>query len=116
MENRVGEPAANPYLYLAAQLVGGLDGIAHELDPGPEDTDPYTAARAPLPQSLPEALDLLEGSRLFRQALGDTFVDYFVRIKRNEAGRFAAWLKESGGQERPDEPTAWEQNEYFDFF
>ncbi len=116
MENRVGEPAANPYLYLAAQLVGGLDGMAHELDPGPEDTDPYAAARAPLPKSLPEALDLLEGSRLFRETLGDTFIDYFVRIKRNEAGRFAAWLAEHGVQDRPDEPTAWEQNEYFDFF
>jgi glutamine synthetase len=116
MENRVGEPAANPYLYFAAQLVGGLDGMARELDPGPEDTDPYSAVRAALPRSLPEALDLLERSALFRHALGDTFVDYFVKIKRNESNRFAAWLAESGVPDRPDEPTAWEHNEYFDFF
>src|SRR5207253_3252760 len=35
LENRVGEPAANPYLYLAAQIVSGRDGIAKNLDPGP---------------------------------------------------------------------------------
>ena len=27
LENRSGEPAANPYLYIASQLVSGLDGI-----------------------------------------------------------------------------------------
>jgi hypothetical protein len=43
------------------------------------------------------------------------FIDYFLKLKRNEAGRFAQWLKENGGNER-DETTAWEQNEYFDFF
>jgi glutamine synthetase len=116
LENRIGEPAANPYLYFAAQLVAGLDGVAHELDPGPQDTDPYTAQRPPLPKSLTEALDLLEASALFRGALGDTFVDYFVKLKRNESGRFLKWLQETGVQDKPDEPTAWEQNEYFDFF
>ena len=29
MENRGGEPAANPYLYMASQLVSGRDGIEH---------------------------------------------------------------------------------------
>ena len=35
LENRVGEPAANPYLYVASQIYSGLDGIARRLDPGP---------------------------------------------------------------------------------
>ena len=43
------------------------------------------------------------------------FVDYFLKLKRNEAGRFAQWLKDGGIQEG-DDPTSWEQNEYFDFF
>ena len=30
IENRVGEPAANPYLYMASQLVSGIDGIDNE--------------------------------------------------------------------------------------
>ena len=29
LENRGGEPAANPYLYMASQIVAGRDGIEH---------------------------------------------------------------------------------------
>ena len=52
---------------------------------------------------------------MFRTALGDTFIDYFVKLKRTEAGRYQRALDEAGGTPG-DEPTAWEQNEYFDFF
>ena len=31
LENRVGEPLANPYLYMASQIHAGLDGIARKL-------------------------------------------------------------------------------------
>jgi len=115
LENRSGEPAANPYLYILSQIVAGLDGIENALDPGPAEDDPYNANRPMLPTSLAAALEALEREPLFRAQLGDVFIDYFLKLKRNEAGRFAQWLKESGGSER-DEPTAWEQNEYFDFF
>jgi glutamine synthetase len=116
MENRVGEPAANPYLYVLSQIVSGLDGVDNALDPGPEDFAPYQAERTRLPQSLVEALDALEQSPLFRGEVGEVFIDYFLKLKRNEAGRFLRYLEENGMQEPPEEPTAWEQNEYFDFF
>jgi glutamine synthetase len=115
IENRVGEPSANPSLSILSQIVAGLDGIESKLDPGPQDDEPYTADRPRLPGSLPAALDALEREPLFRKQLGDVFVDYYLKLKRNEAGRFAEWLKEAG-VEPGDEPTAWEQNEYFDFF
>jgi glutamine synthetase len=116
MENRLGEPAANPYLYMLSQVVSGLDGIDNALDPGPEDDAPYQAERALLPGSLMEALDALERSPLFRREAGDVFIDYFVALKRNEVGRFRRFLDERGLKQVPDEPTEWEQNEYFDFF
>ena len=115
LENRVGEPAANPYLYIASQIVAGLDGVENKLDPGPQDDDPYNAERPMLPVSLPAALAALEREPLFRAQLGEVFIDYYLKLKRNEAGRFAQWRKDSGMQEG-DEPTEWEQNEYFDFF
>src|SRR6204780_2073068 len=40
LENRVGEPAANPYLYMASQIYAGLDGIAQRRDPGPSAAPP----------------------------------------------------------------------------
>jgi len=115
LENRIGEPSANPYLYILSQLVAGLDGIENQHDPGPQDDEPYNADRPLLPASLPAALDALDREPLFRAQLGDVFVDYFLKLKRHEAGRFVQWLKDGGIQEG-DDPTSWEQNEYFDFF
>ena len=116
LENRIGEPSANPYLFAASQIVSGLDGIERKLDPGPQDLDPYNAKRTMLPTTLAGALDALDKDALFRKQLGDVFVDYYVKLKRNEAGRFATFLEEHGIEDKADEPTAWEQNEYFDFF
>ena len=47
LENRVGEPAANPYLYMASQIVSGLDGLDRKLDPGRRPTRPMQARRRP---------------------------------------------------------------------
>ncbi|HEY2136536.1 MAG TPA: glutamine synthetase family protein [Xanthobacteraceae bacterium] len=116
MENRVGEPSANPYLYVLSQVVAGLAGIEAGLVPPAPDAEPYAAPRTMLPKSLPEALDALDNEPLFRRALGDTFIDYFVALKRAEAGRYLASLEEEGTSPGSDEPSVWEHNEYFDFF
>jgi glutamine synthetase len=113
LENRAGEPAANPYLYILAQIVTGLAGIETKAALPPSSEEPYAAERPLLPKSLPEALDALETEPLFRRALGDTFVDYFIKLKRTEAGRYQSSLQ---GAPPADEPSEWEQNEYFDFF
>lgn len=114
LENRLGEPAANPYLYIASQIVCGLDGLARSLQPGPREDEPYAAERPLLPASLGAALDALEKSALYRRQLGDVFVNYFLRLKRSELNRFLNWQKTHSTAE--GEPTEWEQNEYFDFF
>jgi glutamine synthetase len=116
LENRVGEPAANPYLFIMSQIVAGLDGAANRLDPGPQCDEPYVSDRPLLPTSLWAALEALEREPLFRQQLGDVFVDYFLKLKRNEAGRFQRWLEETGSKDDGETTTDWEQREYFDFF
>ncbi len=113
LENRIGEPAANPYLYILAQIVTGLAGIETSAALPPSSDEPYAAERPLLPKSLSEALDALDAEPLFRRTLGDTFVDYFVKLKRTEAGRYQSSLQ---GASPGDEPSEWEQNEYFDFF
>jgi glutamine synthetase len=115
LENRIGEPAANPYLFIVSQLVAGLAGIETDPTLPPPSDEPYAAERPMLPKSLPEALEALDKEPLFRRALGDTFIDYFVKLKRSEAERYARWLKDAG-MSPGDEPSEWEQNEYFDFF
>jgi glutamine synthetase len=116
IENRLGEPAANPYLYIASQIVSGLDGIDNACDPGAPDTDPYSAERTKLPKSLPAALDLLERDPLFRREFGDLFINYYLAFKRTEAGRFTQFVGNNNLDPSSDETTDWEQDEYFDFF
>jgi glutamine synthetase len=114
LENRVGEPAANPYLYIASQIAAGLAGIDTARDPGTPDDAPYAAARTMLPTSLADALDALEKDPLFRQEFGDVFIDYYLKLKRTELGRYLKSVEARAPQ--GDEPTEWEHNEYFDFF
>jgi glutamine synthetase len=113
VENRLSEPAANPYLWLAANIAAGLDGIDRGAEPpAPVEGDPYVADAPPLPQSLGEAVDDLEGSAFYRQAFGDPFVDYLVMMKRFELNRY----DEAAG-DGPDGSgrSAWEMREYFEF-
>src|SRR5204863_141080 len=52
IENRIGEPAANPYLYFASQIYSGLDGIGRKLKPPPSADTPYEAKADFLPRTL----------------------------------------------------------------
>ncbi len=117
VENRVGEPAANPYLYLASQIVAGRDGVNHKMEPPPISDEPYAQTDRPLlPTSLWEALTVLESDRFYRDQFGEPFVDYIVKMKQNEVNRFrkAAELDAQGGM--PPDVTPWEQSEYFELF
>jgi glutamine synthetase len=111
LENRVGEPLANPYLYMASQIHAGLDGVARKLIPGPSADAPYekNAKKAEgLPKNLQDALESLNSNACFRAAFGAGFVDYYVAIKRFEIARAA---KEPGGT---TDVTSFEHREYFD--
>ncbi|HEY2134455.1 MAG TPA: glutamine synthetase family protein [Xanthobacteraceae bacterium] len=110
LENRVGEPLANPYLYLASQIHAGLDGIARKLAPEPATDAPYEPSAELLPKSLAEAIDALRTNACFRAGFGDAFVDYFVAIKQAEIARAGAADKAAD----PSEVSDWEHNEYFD--
>src|SRR5258708_14230004 len=80
LENRIGEPAANPYLYMASQILSGLDGVDRSLDPGPSADTPYETQVPLLPKTLREAVFALKDAPFFRNSLGSGFVDYYVHI------------------------------------
>ncbi len=104
IENRVGEPAANPYLYFASQVYSGLDGMERKLAPPPPADTPYEAKAELLPRALGEALAALRADECLRRGLGEQFVDYYCHIKEAELARFQL------------EVTEWEHREYFDLF
>jgi glutamine synthetase len=110
IENRMGEPAANPYLYIASQIYAGLDGINRKLTPPPANVSPYAGGDGgdTLPTSLAAALETLNASQVMKAGFGADFVNYFTHIKRHEIARYAAAI----AAENED----WEQREYFSLY
>jgi glutamine synthetase len=103
IENRIGEPAANPYLTMAAQIHAGLDGLRRGTQPPPACESPYADGLPRVPSSLPEALDALLDNAAFNASLGSPFINYFNRIKRHEIARHS---------EAPS-ASEFERREYF---
>ena len=104
VENRVGEPAANPYLYMASQLHAGLEGIEAAMPLGPSVDDPYCTSAERLPANLARAVDALEEDAVLTRAMGTRFTAYYAALKRAEIARFERTV------------TDWEQSEYFDLY
>ena len=104
VENRVAEPAANPYLAFASQIYSGLDGLERGLNAPPPCERPYDKNAEALPKSLKEAIDHFNTSTLYRAQLGDDTVNYLVQLKSAEWDRYHARISQ------------WEQDEYFSVF
>lgn len=92
-EYRSPDSAANPYLALSVLLAAGLEGIEHGYElpaEAPGNVFELTAAERArlginrLPETLSQALDLMERSELVHRALGNHVFDWFLRNKRKE--------------------------------
>jgi glutamine synthetase len=90
IECRVGGADLNPYLAFAALLAAGLDGIENGLElEKPFRGDAYHAKRLrEIPKTLREATDLLDRSRMLRQAFGDGVVEHYVHTARWEQSEY----------------------------
>jgi glutamine synthetase len=93
IEYRSPDPACNPYLAYSVILAAGLRGIEEGYDLPPEAsanvfemTPEERAAEGitSLPQSLSDALDVMETSELVAEALGEHIFEWFLRNKRAE--------------------------------
>jgi glutamine synthetase len=116
LENRMGEPAANPYFYMAANIAAGLDGMRRKLEPPPPvEADPYAAEAPMLPTSLAGAVEELAKDTFYREAFGDTLVDYVLQMKRAELARYDADIAAHPPAEGQD-VSDWEMREYFEFY
>lgn len=103
IENRAGEPAANPYLYMASQVHAGMDGLMKGLDPGPASDNPYAPGAQRLPDNLGDALAALRGDASLVEGFGTAVIDHFCRIKQSEINRH------SDAKDKSD----FERREYF---
>ena len=98
-ELRLADGAANPYLYPAAVLAAGMDGMERKLDPGKRlDIDmyaePHKARGAKkLPLNLLDALRELDRNKVLKAALGPA-QDAFLALKMAEWNDYSRHLTE----------------------
>ncbi|WP_454165788.1 glutamine synthetase family protein [Gordonia iterans] len=99
VEIRTPDSACNPYLSFAVLLAAGLKGIAesYELPEEAEDNvweltagERRAMGYRELPNSLAEALNVMEKSELVAEALGEHVFDYFLRNKWAEWSEYRA--------------------------
>jgi glutamine synthetase len=97
IEVRFGDNTANPYLYFAALMMAGVDGIQNKIHPGDPaskdlyDLEPEEEALIPkVCYSLDEALDALDADRDFLKKGGvfcDDLIDGYIELKRQDCTR-----------------------------
>ena len=117
VEDRTIDGSCNPYLAATVMLAAGMDGIQNKLDPGePRAGNLYTTSGEELekegiellPANLLDATRELERDDVLREALGEArdedYVDYFIRVKRDEWTRYH------------EQVTPWEVKEYLTRF
>jgi glutamine synthetase len=93
IEYRSADPACNPYLAFSLMLAAGMRGVreGYEL-PDEADANLFEIGDdvladlgvRQLPQSLNDALIVMENSSLVREALGEHIFEWFLRNKRSE--------------------------------
>ncbi|NXV70943.1 LGSN protein, partial [Atlantisia rogersi] len=87
IENKLSSATANPYLVLAATIAAGLDGVKRGLrydDMVQEENHTGDLRHSSVPLKLEDALVALEKDSCIKEALGETFIRYFVAMKHYE--------------------------------
>jgi glutamine synthetase len=96
VEVRNADPAANPYLFFAALIHAGLDGIKKKItyEPIPKNIYKMTDEEIKqqgikrLPTNLMEALEEFERDTVLKEAIGKDAADLFIANKTNEWHRY----------------------------
>ncbi len=117
IEHRVPGGDVNPYLSIAAILLGGLYGIENQLEPPAYAVgDPVDGGNgAMLPPNLGASIAAFEASAVARELFGDAFVDHYSLVKRGELELFEAWAAENPEAASSGKVTDWERRQYFEW-
>jgi glutamine synthetase len=97
-ELRLADGATNPYLFQAALLTAGLDGIRNKRDPGKRlDIDMYAEGHTvkdakKLPLNLLDALRALDRSTVLKAGLGEETVASYIKLRTAEWNEYTSQL------------------------
>lgn len=91
IELRNPDPCCNPYIAFSLQIMAGIKGIQEKMDPPDlkdinvfelSDQQMKQMGIKRLPSDLGSALDLMEGSPLVKETLGEDFLEHYITAKR----------------------------------
>lgn len=105
LEFRLPDTSCNPYLALAAVLAAGLDGIENQREPpAPTMGNAQQEDHERLPRTLWAALEHLETNDVLTDHVGESCIESFISLKRDEFDRYQGTVSE------------WERETYLDAF
>lgn len=92
IEIRNGDPSANPYLFFAAIIHAGLDGMKHKRYYDPVEQNIYDMSSKELkalsikrlPATLLESLQELDKNDFLKQAMGKELIETYIASKKDE--------------------------------
>ena len=90
VENRLGSSDANPYLLAAVNVAAGLDGIAHQTNPGEPGSGNLflNPDFEPLPTTLIEGIKAYASDAVLVEALGADFTRIYTQVLRQDWKRY----------------------------
>jgi glutamine synthetase len=114
-EFRVPGADVNPYLSVAAIVLGSLRGIRENREPPPYAIgDPtHDKQSKELPRTMPEAIELFRKSPAVADAFDSAFVEHYVLLKQDEWNDFAAAVASPEQALAKTPVTDWEMARYF---
>jgi len=102
VEIRNADPLANPYLFFAAIIHAGFDGIKKKIEYRPVEKNIYKMTKEELksygidklPSNLLEALEELENDDTLKQAIGRTLIETYIEKKKEEWKQYMSEISE----------------------
>lgn len=96
IEIRSADPSANPYLFYAAVMHAGIDGIKKRIEYDPIEENLYRIGKEKLkkyaikrlPSTLMEAIDELDNDDVIKRGIGKEIIEIFIEEKRREWERY----------------------------
>lgn len=114
-EHRASGSDVNPYLTVAALIFGAIEGIREGQEPPPYGKGDVMLEKnwAPLPHSMPEAIEAWCDSPSAAAAFGNAFVAHYAYLKREEWKEFSEAVEEPIEALKQGPVTPWELTRYF---
>lgn len=106
IELRLADMGMNPYLWPAAVMAAGLDGIGKQTDPGAAAMvaawDLPEGTAKPLPRNLLDASRAFESDAVLKEAIGSEVSAAFIKMQTQQWEAYSAHM------------TQWELDNYLD--